>query len=165
MLRIVTYLGLQMYGLVLGLHSLLRWAVLLAGLLACARGMHGWGTKRRWTAADDLSGLLFMVALDIELLVGLVLYAGVSPIASAALRDMGAAMATSAVRFFVVEHPMAMIIGVALAHVGRVRVRRAEGDSGRFKSAALLFGLALIVILLAIPWPWMPNARPLLPGG
>jgi hypothetical protein len=152
----------SVYGALLWTHSLLRWVVIIAGAVAVARGIRGWGGTRRWTAADDLSGLLFTIALDIELMLGLVLYAGVSPFTSQAFADFGAAMGDAVMRFWAVEHPFGMLIAVSLAHIARVRVRRAAGDSGRFKVAALLFGLALVVILLSIPWPWMDAGRPLI---
>jgi hypothetical protein len=150
------------YPAILWVHSLFRWLIVIAGLVAVARGVRGWTGRRRWTAADDLSGLLFTIGLDVELLFGLALYGGLSPFTSQAFADFGAAMGDTVLRFWAVEHPFGMLIAIAIAHIARVRVRRAAGDSGRFRLAALLFGLALLVILVAIPWPWMPVARPLI---
>ena len=150
------------YGSLLWTHSLLRWVVVIAGAVAVARAIRGWSGRKRWTSADDLSGLLYTIALDVELLVGLVLYAGVSPFTAQAFSDFGGAMGDAVMRFWAVEHPFGMLIGISIAHIARVRVRRAAGDAGRFKLAALLFGLSLIVILVSIPWPWMEAARPLI---
>jgi len=150
------------YPAVLWLHSLFRWLVVIAGLVAVARGVRGWTGRRRWTAADDLSGLLFTIGLDVELLFGLLLYGGLSPFTAQAFSDMGAAMGDTVLRFWAVEHPFGMLVAISVAHVARVKVRRAAGDSGRFRLAALLFGFALLAILVSIPWPWMPVARPLI---
>jgi hypothetical protein len=46
------------YGSLLWTHSLLRWVVIIAGVVAVARAIRGWSGRRRWTSADDLSGLL-----------------------------------------------------------------------------------------------------------
>ena len=54
-----------------------------------------------------------------------------------------------------------MLIGVALAHVGRVRARRTD-SLRRHRVAAIFYGLALIAILVSIPWPGSAHARPLL---
>jgi hypothetical protein len=54
-----------------------------------------------------------------------------------------------------------MLVALGLAHVGRVRIRKAD-ISRRGKLAAIFFGLALVAILASIPWPGVPNARPLL---
>jgi hypothetical protein len=149
------------YPAVLWLHSLFRWLVVIAGLVAVARAARGWTGRRRWTTADDLSGLLFTIGLDLELLFGLLLYAGLSPFTTQAFSNFSAAMADATLRFWAVEHPFGMLIGVSIAHLARVWIRRAAGDVGRFKLAALLFGLALLIILVSIPWPGMSTARPL----
>jgi hypothetical protein len=49
-----------------------------------------------------------------------------------------------------------MILAVVFAHLGRPR--RAGASPGR--RAFVWFGLALLAILLATPWPFMPQARP-----
>jgi hypothetical protein len=93
-----------------------------------------------------------------------VLYFGLSPITRAAMQDFGAAMGNSMLRFWAVEHILGMVIAVALAHVGRVRVRKTTDPLRRHKLAAIFFGLALIAIFATIPWPGMPAGRPLFRG-
>lgn len=151
-----------MYPAILWLHSLFRWLIIIAGLVAVARAVRGWNKHRRWTSADDLSGLLFTIGLDVELVLGLLLYGGLSPFTTQAFTDFGAAMGDTVLRFWAVEHPFGMLVAVSIAHFARVRVRRATGDSGRFRLAALLFGLVLLIVLASIPWPWMSVARPLI---
>jgi hypothetical protein len=153
-----------LYGLVLLIHSWLRWAVLLAGLVAAARGIAGWRGGRPWTLSDDRAGWWFLTSLDVQMLLGLLLYFGLSPITSAALGDFGAAMSNSGLRFWAVEHVFGMIVGIALAHIGRARIRRAGqqgNDPRRHRLAAVFFTLALIAIIASIPWPGTPNGRPL----
>jgi hypothetical protein len=152
---------LPMYPTVLLLHSLVRWLVLLAGALAAARGIGGWRSGRPWTLTDERAGTWFTIALDLQFLLGLVLYFLLSPITSAALHDFSGAMANSALRFWAVEHVTGMVIGIALAHIGRTRIHKTGDDRRRHRLAALFFTLALIVILASIPWPGTPYARPL----
>ncbi|MGH9258200.1 MAG: hypothetical protein ACRD3C_26865 [Vicinamibacterales bacterium] len=146
------------------LHSLLRWAVLAAGCVAFARALGGMRAHRDWTSADNRAGQWFVAALDLQLLVGLALYAMLSPMTSVAFQDFGAAMGNSILRFWAVEHLAGMVVGIALAHVGRVRVRRTADAARRHKLAAIFFGLALVAIMATIPWPGTPAGRPLLPG-
>jgi hypothetical protein len=153
-----------MYPLMLALHSLLRWVVLGAGLVAFVRAVTGWRARRPWTPRDDRAGQVFVATLDLQLLIGLALYFILSPITRIAFRDFGAAMADSMLRFWAVEHILGMVVGVALAHIGRVRVRKTTDAARRHKLAAIFFGLALAAILATIPWPGMPAARPLLRG-
>ena len=150
-----------MYSSALWLHSLLRWAVLVTGLVAWFRSIGGSTAKRPWTAKDELWGFLFTISLDIQMLVGLVLYFILSPFTKIAFQDFGGAMADSSLRYWAVEHIAGMIIGIALAHVGRVKIRKAANDARRHRLAIIFFGLALVAIFASIPWPGMPVARPL----
>ena len=150
-----------MYQALLVLHSLLRWVVLILGLLAVARALGGRG--RGWTSGDEGVGKWYVISLDVQMLIGLILYAFLSPVTQAAFANLGAAMKESALRFFAVEHLALGIIAVAFAHVGRVRIRRASTDQARFRAAALFYTLSLLAILLAIPWPFRAAGRPWLP--
>ena len=67
---------------------------------------------------------------------------------------MGAVMKDPNDRFFAVEHAMMMIIAWLLVHVGRSMVKRAGTDAQKHKRTLIYFGLALILILAMIPWPF-----------
>jgi hypothetical protein len=151
-----------MYSAFITIHSLLRWVVLLAGLAAVGRGVAGWG-GRPWLPADRLAGRVFVGVLDLQFLIGLVLYVVLSPTVGAAISNVGAAMRDPILRFFLVEHAVGMIVAIALAHVGQSKIKKAIDDTRRHRTAAVFFGLSLFVILLSIPWPGMPAGRPLWP--
>jgi hypothetical protein len=139
-----------MYALVLLVHSWLRWAVLAAGLAAAFSGRY----------REDTGGKWFTILLDVQILLGLLLYFVLSPFTKAAMADFGGAMGNSQLRFFAVEHVFGMLIGTALAHVGRKKVRNAPIER-RGRLALIFYGLALAAIILSIPWPGMPAGRPL----
>ena len=147
------------YLITLMLHSWLRWLVLASGLIATVRALAA--GSRQWTEADDRAGLLFTVMLDVQVLLGLLLYLWLSPITHQAFGDIGAAMKDASLRFWVVEHIFGMVIALALAHVGRVRIRKTD-PARRPRVAAIFFGLTLVVIVASIPWPAAPYGRPLL---
>ena len=151
-----------MYGTVLLLHSLLRWVVLLTGLLTAVRGISGWRSRRPWTLPDERAGLWFTISLDLQFLIGLLLYLALSPITHGAFQDFGGAMQDRVARFWAVEHVFGMIVALALAHIGRSRVHKTGYDLRRHKLAAIFFTLALLAILASIPWPSLPYGRPLL---
>lgn len=140
-----------MYSFTLGLHSILRWFVLIFGLLAVIKAYSGWFGKKEWADLDDKLGLGFTISLDIQVLLGLLLY-GVSPLIRTAFSDMGAAMANSSIRFFLVEHFLMMVIALVLAHIGRSRAKKADTDVSKHKNAAIFFTIAMLLVLAAIPW-------------
>jgi hypothetical protein len=147
---------------VLVLHSILRWAVLLFGLWTLFTAMSGIINKRNYTAADSRSNLFFMISCDIQLLLGLVLYYSNSWFER--LKEPGT-MKDAYNRFFSLEHGLLMIIALILVHVGRVSVKKAATPAAKHKRTLLFFGIAIVLILAAIPWPFRETiARPLLRG-
>jgi hypothetical protein len=150
------------YNIVLTAHSWMRWVVVLLAVVAIARALAGARAKRPWSAADDRAGRLFVIALDVQLLLGLTLYFALSPITRAALQDFGEAMRVSAMRYWAVEHVLGMVVGLAFAHAGQARVRKTADLVAKHRVAAVFFILAFVAIAASIPWPGTPNARPLL---
>jgi hypothetical protein len=145
-----------MYANLLLVHSVLRWLVLLAGLMAAAtawREVSGWQTAR--------AGRLFIIFLDTQVLAGLILYFLVSPITTAAIHHLGPAMSNAVVRFWAIEHPAGMIAALALAHIARAKTRNGR-DVRQRRRAAIYFTLAIALIILTTPWPFLPYGRPLL---
>src|SRR5918993_3385248 len=107
-----------MYSLVLNVHSWMRWIVIATCLWSILRAAMAGG--RPWTPADARASRLFMITLDIQMLLGLLLYLVLSPFTRQAMSNMGEAMKVSSLRFFVVEHLFGMIVALALAHIGAV---------------------------------------------
>ncbi len=153
-----------MYEALLFVHSWLRWAVLLLGVYAFARAAAGRFTRRPWTPVDDKAGRSFVIALDLQVVFGLLLYFFFSSFTMAAWRDMGGAMADAVIRFWAVEHVVGMLVATAFVHVGRVRVRKASDSPRKHFMAAIFFGLALVLMLVSTPWPFGNVDRPWLRG-
>jgi len=155
----------MLYPIFLTLHSILRWFVILAALLAIIRAINGLSYKRGWTQMDNRVGLWVTIFMDIQLLIGIILYFFLSPITMAALQNFGGIMGTTSVRFFALEHSMVMVFAVIAAHIGRSLARRAGSPAARHRRTLIWFGIALLLVLLAIPWPFFEFGRPLLRFG
>ncbi|MEO7768621.1 MAG: hypothetical protein ABIS01_14420 [Ferruginibacter sp.] len=137
------------------LHNLLRWGVLIFGLWTLLNAITGVIGKRKYAASDNRSNLFFMIFCDIQLLLGLILYFGNSWFDR--LKDLGNNMKDPYNRFFTMEHMSMMIVAWILVHVGRASVKRANTDAAKHKRMLLFFGLAIILILVSIPWPFRQN--------
>ena len=148
-----------MYSFFLALHNIARWAALILAIVATVTAFLGWFGKRQWSARDRKIGSFFGIAMDIQLLLGLILYFVYSPLTRNALADFGAAMGVRDLRFYAIEHAFYMILAVVFAHLGSILARRAPDSKAKFQRAAIFFGLSLLLILLGIPW-----TRPLFPG-
>jgi len=148
-----------MHAFVLAVHNILRWVVLLTAVVALIRSFRGLATGAPWTRREALSLSAYAGMLSLQMLLGLFLYFFLSPVGMRALRDMGAAMSDPNVRFFAIEHPIAMMLAVGLAHVAVQRSRKASTDASRFRNAAILVSLSLLLVLARLPW-----ARPMFPS-
>jgi hypothetical protein len=153
-----------MYSAFLLIHSLLRWVVVIAGLVVIARAISGLTGRRDWQPGDAAGVRWFSMAVDVQFLIGLLLYVWLSPFIRDAWADMAATMRNAPLRFFAVEHVTGMLIGMALAHVGKSKIGKAANAAQKHKLAVIFFGLAMVAIVLSIPWPGMPGGRPLLRG-
>jgi hypothetical protein len=129
------------------------------GFIAVFQAIAARSSHRAWGAPDGKPGRFYTIAMDVQLLVGLILYVWASPIVSAARGNMDVAMADSATRFWLVEHPVGMIVALALAHIGTSRIRKAFTDRSRFTRAAVFYGASVLIVVLSTPWPGMPYGR------
>ncbi len=148
-----------MYEPFLILHSWIRWFAVVTGILATLSAF----ANRPGTspASSDRWGLFFMIALDLQLLIGLLLYAVFSPTTEAIFKDFGAAMRDPAARFWAVEHVTAMIFATVLVHAGRILARKARTPMARRTRMLTCFAIATLLMAAAIPWPGLGNGRPL----
>ena len=146
--------------LVLILHNLIRWAVLLFGLWTLINGLTGVLGKRKYSAGDNRTNLFFMISCDIQLLLGLILYFN-NGWFSQLKNNAKVVMHDSGMRFFSVEHLTMMLLAWILVHIGRSSVKKAGTDAGKHQRTLVIFGIAILLILSSIPWPFRDAiARP-----
>ncbi len=141
-----------MYTGLLHTHNMFRWLVLIVMVMAVGFALSGWFGKKDWKKLDNITGLLLVIFMDVQFLVGIILYAFVSPITKSAFADFGTAMQNPVLRFYAVEHITMMIIALALVHIGRSKSKKAATPEKKHRSAAIFYILGLILILAAIPW-------------
>jgi hypothetical protein len=140
-------------------HNLLRWLIILFGVWTVLNAIGGLAGKKNYMAADGRSNFFFMLSMDIQLLVGLGLY--FSGVWFERLKHLADNMKDANLRFFTMEHEFMMILAWILVHVGRVVVKKAPLSSVKFKRSLLFFGITLLLILIATPWPFREAvARP-----
>lgn len=147
----------------LHLHNFLRWVVLLFVVLTLVRSMSGMGGKKAFTAGDRKTALFMMISADVQLLLGLALYfmkGWMDVLGSGA--DV---MSNKYNRFFAVEHAIGMLLAIILIHVGYSAAKKNIPDAAKFKKLFWFTLIALLVILVTIPWPGRELiGRPLFPG-
>ncbi|MCU0395072.1 MAG: hypothetical protein MUF29_04135 [Chitinophagaceae bacterium] len=116
---------------------------------------------------DRKLGLWLMISSHIMLLLGLVQYffggVGLSRIKD---MGMGEVMKNSEMRYWAVEHISTMLISIVLITIAYGVRKKQMDDISKHRRALLLYALALLLILAAMPWPGRQGdiGRSFLPG-
>lgn len=147
-----------MYFLLLFLHSFFRWAVVLSLLYAVIRSLRGWSRKRSFTPADNRVRHITATIAHIQLALGYVLYFN-SPVIAWFRTHYPDAIKQFDYFFFGLLHVILMTLAVIVITIGSSSAKRSISDQGKFRLMTLLFSLGLLIILIAIPWPFSPLAH------
>ncbi|WP_306620389.1 hypothetical protein [Chryseobacterium ginsenosidimutans] len=103
---------------------------------------------RHWTAT----------IAHIQLVLGITLYSQ-SPIIKYFWKNFNAAKETSDLLFFGLIHIFLMLFSIILITVGSSISKRKMTDKEKFKTMLIWFTIALLIIFIAIPWPFSPFAN------
>lgn len=144
-----------MYPFLLKFHSGFRYLVLLLLVSTIILALAGWFGKKSYSEANRKLNLFTLIFAHIQLLVGLVLYF-YSPFVK--LSEMAATMKDNDLRYWTVEHLVMMIFAIVLITVGHAKSKRATDGIMKHRTIAIFYGLAVLVILIAIA----QSGRPIL---
>jgi len=94
-----------------------------------------------------------LIATHLQFVFGLVIYF-LSPMGFSALSS--AAMSDSFLRLYTIEHPLMMLLGVAVITIGHGRMKRQFDDVRKNTTLFVFYLIGLILILVRIPWAAWP---------
>jgi hypothetical protein len=154
----------SLYQAMLYAHSLLRWVIVIFLILNIFR--HLTAGNQPFNKTDKSFGLILLISAHITLLIGLYQWFvgpwGYKLISS---MGMGEVMKDPVYRFWCVEHPVGMLIAIILITIGRAQARSKHTARVQHRRSLIYFFLALLVILITVPWPFRAGVgRPWLPG-
>ncbi|MFM7022303.1 MAG: hypothetical protein ACKOXB_04940 [Flavobacteriales bacterium] len=149
-----------MYSTLLVFHSLLRWLVLISLLFAIFRAYKGWIAKKNFSAFDNAVRHWTASIAHIQLLLGVSLYF-ISPIIDYFLHHFKDAVHQREIRFFGMEHSLIMLLAIILLTIGSAKAKRKSTDREKYKTMAIWYTVALLLILSSVPWSFSPlTSRP-----
>lgn len=144
-----------MYHLIV-FHSILRYLVLLSILLVIYLAWEGFTFKKSYTRLHRIATASASGISHLQLLVGFVLYF-FSPTAQSFWQTKS--MRWSDGLFFALVHFGLMSSAIVILTVGAALAKREAEEHRRFRILFNYFVLALLIILIAIPWPFSPLAQ------
>jgi hypothetical protein len=139
-----------MYEIFVFFHSIFRWLVLVSLMYAIGSSIHGLFSKRIYTKADNLARSLATTISHMQLLIGFTLYFVLSPITQFFMKSGSGG--NHEIWFFGIYHITMMFSSIVVMTIGGSIAKRATADHAKFKTIAIYFSIALVLILLAIPW-------------
>lgn len=151
-----------MYAELLFLHGIVRWLVLLLLLWAIYAAWQGWRSKRPFTKSINALRHWTATAAHIQLVIGIILYVK-SPFVKLYFATPGKAVKTGDPFFFGIIHIAMMLSAIVVLTIGSAMAKRKTDNCDQYRTMLLWFSIALLLIFLAIPWPFSPlSKRPLL---
>jgi hypothetical protein len=129
------------------LHSYWAYLVLAMLIFAVGNALLGFTKKRNFTDKDLRIGLFTLIVSHIQLLIGLGWY-----FMSPWYVSMKANGIDASNRLLAVEHPVTMILAIVLITIGWSKHKKKTEDIAKFKTFAIYYGLALLLVLSKIPW-------------
>lgn len=142
------------------LHSYLRWLVLISLLTAIYRACRGYATGSAFSARDNSIRHWTATIAHIQVALGMLVYFR-SPLVSYFLKNLGAGKNLELL-FFGMIHGVLMLSAIVVLSMGSAFSKRKGSDREKFRTMLIWYTIALLLILIAIPWPFSPLAqRPL----
>lgn len=140
-----------MYNFIQKFHS--GWAYLALLILAVAviNSLIGMFSKKEFTSTDRKIALFALIAIHVQLLVGIILYF-ISPNGLNMIKVVGMGGLTSESRLLALEHPLINIIAIILITIGWSKHKKVIISESKFKTFSIFYSLGLVLILSRIPW-------------
>lgn len=147
-----------MYQTLIFTHSILRWFVLASLIYSICRAYKGYYSKALFTKTDNSIRHWTATIAHIQLVVGIILYSQ-SPVIKYFWSNFNVAIQDIETTFFGLIHIVLMLISIIIITIGSALSKRKSTDEEKFKTMLLWFSIALLLIFIAIPWPFSPLAN------
>ncbi|GEJ47363.1 hypothetical protein [Chryseobacterium sp. ON_d1] len=147
-----------MYQTLTFLHSFTRWLVLISLIYAVYRSFKGYFLNRKFTETDNTVRHWTATIAHLQLVLGMIFYFK-SPVIQYFWQHFNEAKESFDHIFFGLIHISMMFTAIMIVTIGSALAKRKLSDKEKFRTMGIWFSTALIIIFLAIPWPFSPFAN------
>lgn len=131
---------------------------MLSLLYSLFKGIRGWSGKLSFSKSDDRVRNVTATISHVQLTIGYLLYFN-SPFIVYFRSHYHEAIKQFDFMFFGMIHITLMTVSIILITIGSSIAKRQETDEAKFRIMTIYFAIALLIILVAIPWPFSPLAN------
>lgn len=139
-------------------HNFMRWLVLAALIVAVYRAYKGYVSKAVFAKTDNALRHWTATIAHVQLMIGMVLYFQ-SPVVKYFMTNYKEAVKSIDITFFSLIHSILMFAAIVFITIGSAKAKRKQTDREKFKTMLIWFSLALLIIFIAIPWPFSPFVK------
>jgi hypothetical protein len=132
--------------------------VLLSLAYAIFTAYKGYFSNKEFSKTDNSVRHWTATIAHIQLALGITLYSQ-SPIIRYFWKNFNEAKDSFDLLFFGMIHIFLMLFSIILITVGSSISKRKTTDKEKFKTMLIWFTIALLIIFIAIPWPFSPLAN------
>lgn len=145
----------MMYTYLLTTHSLLRWAVVFSLCFAIIHAFIGFNKKRPFNRRDNAIRHWTATIAHIQLIVGMTLFIK-SPVVKHFWSNLSLARDNFDALFYGFIHIFLMLTAIVFITIGSALAKRKQMDSEKFKTIFIWYFIGILIIFIAIPWPFSP---------
>jgi len=133
---------MDIYGILKSAHSGWRYVVIIMLLIAFINALMGYLGKKPYTEGNRKLNVFTLISAHIQLVLGLVIYF---------MHDWYKGdIHVSVQRYWKIEHLTMMLAAIILITVGNARSKRVDSALMKHRTIFVYFGLALLLITIAI---------------
>ena len=127
-------------------------------LLAIYKALKGYFFNLEFKRSDNALRHWTATIAHIQLLIGITLYFQ-SPVIKYFLKNFNEARQSFDLIFFGLIHSTLMLVAIMVVTIGSALAKRKAGDAEKFRTLLIWYVIALLIIFIAIPWPFSPLAN------
>ncbi len=144
-----------MYTTLLTLHTLIRWLVLISLIYAIFSASRGYFKNKLFSKSVNAIRHWTATIAHVQLVIGVILYTQ-SPVVNYFWTGSATRLPHLEVSFYGFVHILFMLTAIIVLTIGSARAKRRPTDKQKYKTMFIWFSVALILIFMAIPWPFSP---------
>ena len=125
-------------------------------IIAVFKAFRGYFSNKAFTKSDNAARHWTATTAHVQLMIGMTLYFQ-SPLIKYFLKNKTGA--NNDYSFFGMIHSTLMLIAIVIITIGSAMAKRKETDKEKFRTIMVWYSFALLIIFIAIPWPFSPFAN------
>jgi Na+-driven multidrug efflux pump len=138
-------------------HSITRWILLTGLITVILTSYYGYRKSKTYSVTDNAIRHWTATVAHLQLIIGILLYSK-SPVIQYFWHHSKEAISDLNTTFFALIHITIILSAIVLITIGAALAKRKQDDKSKFTTQLLWFSIALLLIIIAIPWPFSPLA-------